>query len=84
MESLDNSLEQIGFSFSRDEIHRKLKSASEGVSDFTTYVDDEKILGKAYTLERMPSLLPDAWIHRLFEAFHQIQIPSTQYLQKRQ
>ncbi len=76
MESLDNSLQQIGFSFSRDgdETHLQLKSVSEGISDFTTYVDDNKILGKAYTLERMPSMLPDAWIHRLFEAFHQIQI----------
>ena len=73
-ESLDSSLEQIGFSFSRDEIHQQLKSSSEGISDFTTYVNDDKILGKAYTLERMPSMLPDAWIHRLFEAFHQIQI----------
>ena len=73
-ESLDSSLEQIGFNFSRDEIHLPLKSASENISDFVTYVNDDKFLGKAYTLERMPSMLPDAWIHRLFEAFHQIQI----------
>ena len=73
-ESLDNSLQQMGFNFSRDEIHPQLKSSSEGISDFATYVNDDKILGKAYTLERMPSMLPDAWIHRLFEAFHQIQI----------
>jgi len=35
-EPLDSSLEQIGFSFSRDEIHQQLKSTSDGISDFVT------------------------------------------------
>ena len=83
-EPLDSSLEQIGFSFSRDEIRPQLKSSSEGISDFATYVKDDKILGKAYTLERMPSMLPDAWIHRLLRHSIRYRLQSSRYPQTKQ
>jgi len=73
-EPLDNTLEKLNIKFSRDESHVSLKVASEGISDFTTHMDDKKIYAKGYTLEKMPSMLPDAWIHMLFNSFHRIQI----------
>lgn len=76
-EPLDNILEKLNIDFSRDEEHYKLTVSSEGISDFTTIHNDEKIIGKGFTLENMPSSLPDAWIHRIFDSFHRLQIHVT-------
>ncbi len=77
VEPLDAILENLGFSFTIDEKHNPIKVDNEHIRSFTTRIENQKYVGRAYTLYKMPSMLSPAWIHSVFATFHRIEIHIT-------
>ena len=86
-ESLDETLEKLGFSYTiDDEPHPDVRITAESVRDFEcAYGDDthqntnggNKMMGRAYTIYGTPTYLPPAWIHQTFRTFHRMQMHIT-------
>ncbi len=73
-ESLDDVLEKLGFTYTIDESHPQIQIESEHVRSFTISIENNSYFGRAYTLYKMPTMLPPAWIHSVFSTFHKLQI----------
>ena len=77
-ESLDDTLERLGYSFTIDEAPRPSPQImSEGMRDFKCMVDGAPMHCRAYTVYGAPSVMPAAWVHGVFRTFHRMQIHVT-------
>lgn len=77
-DSLDDTLERLGFSYTIDEAPRQaLTVTSEGMRDFKCEVNGAPLFGRAYSVCGAPSVLPPAWVHNVFRTFHRVQIHVT-------
>lgn len=73
-EPLDDVLEKLGFSYTIDESHQQITIEDEHIRSFSTSIENSQYFGRAYTLYKMPTMLPPAWIHSIFSTFHKLQI----------
>ena len=77
-ESLDDTLERLGFNYTIDEAPRPaLKVLSQGIRDFKCVVDGLEMYGRAYTIYGAPTYLTPAWVHSVFRTFHRLQVHVT-------
>ena len=77
-ESLDDTLERLGFNYTIDEAPRPaLKVSSQGIRDFKCVVDGLEMYGRAYTIYGAPTYLTPAWVHNVFRTFHRLQVHVT-------
>lgn len=73
-EPLDAILEKLGFTYTIDESREEIIVTNEHSRNFLTDIEYVQYYGRAYTLYKMPSALPAAWIHSVFATFHKLQI----------
>lgn len=74
-DSLDDTLERLGFSYTIDEAPRPPpRVVSEGVRDFACELNGMKVFGRAYSIYGAPTYLLPAWVHSVFRTFHRMQI----------
>ena len=74
-ESLDDTLERLGFTYTIDEAPRpSLKVVTDGVRDFTCDMNGMRLFGRAYSIHGTPSHLQPAWVHSVFRTFHRMQV----------
>ena len=75
---LDDTLETLGYSYTIDEApHAAPRVVSEGIRDFECETDGMRLFARAYTVYGAPSMLPPAWVHRVFRTFHRLQVHVT-------
>ena len=74
-DSLDDTLERLGFSYTIDEAPRPPpRVISEDIRNFTCDMNGARVFGRAYSVYGAPSYLPPAWVHMVFRTFHRMQI----------
>lgn len=77
-DALDDTLESLGYSYTIDEPpHPGPRVTAEGVRDFRCLINGMHLYARAYTVYGAPTMLPPAWVYRVFRTFHRLQIHIT-------